>query len=66
MILLGGCMYLYKIDNYEQAVAFEKWAEENNISFEELCSDNYLDSCPECKEYEHWHSGHCGNCGYSI
>ena len=59
-------MYLYKIDNYEQAIAFEKWAEENSISFEELDRGNYLDCCPNCNESEHWCCGHCGNCGYEI
>lgn len=59
-------MYLYRIENYEYAIAFEKWAEENNISFEELCNDNYLNECPNCHEFEHWNYGHCGNCGYEI
>ena len=27
---------LYKIDDWEQAIAFEKWAEENNVPFEKL------------------------------
>lgn len=59
-------MYLYRIKSDEQAIAFEKWAEENNISFEELCNGNYVDECPNCHESEHWHYGHCGNCGCGI
>lgn len=57
---------LYKINDWKQAAAFEKWAEENNIQFEQLDDGNYLDACPECGDYEFWHSGHCGHCGYDI
>lgn len=35
----------------EQAITFEKWAEENNIFFTELCEGNYATHCPECKNY---------------
>ena len=59
-------MYLYKIDNMEQAFTFEKWAKENNIKFEKLDEGNYLDACPECGDYEFWHGGHCGHCGFDI
>lgn len=57
---------LYKIGNYDQAIAFEKWAEENSIIFKELDEGNYLEECPDCGEYEFWHSGHCGHCGYTA
>lgn len=57
---------LYKIDNWEQAIAFEKWAEGNNIQFEKLDEGNYVDTCPECGDYEFWHSGHCGHCGFDL
>jgi len=43
---------LYKIENYEQAALFEKWAKENAISFEELNDGNYVDACPECGDSE--------------
>lgn len=59
-------MRLYKIDNDESAVLFEKWANENSIEFEELDEGNYIDECPECGDYEFWHGGHCGHCGYSM
>lgn len=57
---------LYKIDNWEQAIAFEKWAEGNNIQFEKLDEGNYVDTCPECGDYEFWHSRHCGHCGFDL
>ena len=57
---------IYKIDNWEQQVAFEKFAEENNISFEKLDEGNYLDTCPKCGDYEFWYNGHCGHCGYDV
>ncbi len=57
---------LYKISNWEQQIAFEKWAEENNIQFEKLDEGNYVDACPECGDYEFWHGGHCGHCGFEV
>lgn len=57
---------IYKIENWEQAVAFEKWAKENNIQIEKLDEGNYVEECPECGDYEFWHNGHCGHCGYDI
>lgn len=57
---------LYKIENYEQAAIFEKWAKENAISFEELNDGNYVDACPGCGDSEFWYNGHCGHCGYNI
>lgn len=50
----------------EQAITFEKWAEENNISFEKLREGNYAEYCPECGDYEFWYDGCCGHCGYSL
>ena len=57
---------LYKISNWEQAIAFEKWAKENNVTFEELDEGNYLEECPECGDFEFWHGEHCGHCGFDI
>lgn len=54
---------LYRICG-KQAITFEKWAEENNIPFEELCEENYLEGCPYCGDYIFWSDGHCDNCGY--
>lgn len=59
-------MYLYAIDNCEQAAAFEKWAKENDILYKELDEGNYVDECPECGDIEFWHSVHCSHCGFSI
>ena len=50
----------------EQAITFEKWAEENNISFEKLREGNYAECCPECGDYEFWYDGCCSHCGYSL
>ena len=33
---------IYKIDNWEQQIAFEKWAEENNISLNDLYYLSYF------------------------
>lgn len=57
---------LYKIENYEQATLFEKWAKKNGVLFEELDEGNYADVCPECGDSEFWHYGHCSHCGYEI
>lgn len=59
-------MAVYKINDWEHATAFEKWAKENNISFEELDEGNYVDACPDCGDGEFWHNGHCGHCGYDL
>lgn len=59
-------MALYMISNCEQEGTFEKWAKENNISFEELDEGNYARWCPECGDSEFWHEGHCGHCGFSL
>lgn len=37
---------LYKIQDWNQAVAFESWAKENNVSFEELDEGNYVEAFP--------------------
>ena len=57
---------IYRIENWEQAIAFENWAEANHIPFEKLDEGNYVDTCPHCGEYEHFHDGHCGNCGFDV
>ena len=57
---------LYKINDWNQAAAFEKWAEENGIEFEQLDDENYLDSCPNCGDSDFWHGGHCGHCGHDV
>lgn len=57
---------LYKIQNQNHAVAFENWAKENNVSFEELDEGNYVDACPDCGASEFWHGGTCGHCGYFL
>lgn len=57
---------LYKIVYWEQIVAFEKWAKENHISYEEVNEGNYADACPGCGDSEFWYDGHCGHCGYSL
>ena len=57
---------LYKINDWNQAAAFEKWAEENGIEFEQLDDGNYLGSCPNCGDSDFWHGGHCGHCGHDV
>lgn len=59
-------MHLYKIEDDAAAAAFEKWAGENHIAFEELDERNYVDMCPECSDQEFWHSGRCGHCGFTF
>lgn len=57
---------LYKIQDWNQAVAFESWAKENNVSFEKLDEGNYVEACPDCGDSEFWHGGRCSHCGYFL
>lgn len=57
---------LYFIENENDSFAFEKWAKENNISFNCLDEGCYVDICPCCGEREYWHYGSCGNCGFNL
>lgn len=58
-------MAIYRMSDADSR-KFHDWAEENDIQFEELESENYLESCPECGDYEFWHYGHCTHCRFEI
>ena len=57
---------LYRISDWNDAIAFETWATSCNIQFEELDEGNYMSKCPQCHDTEYWHDGCCSHCGYEA